>query len=89
MAEAGKNSREVLRDRLMDDKPKGVIGAKVKDLRNLQMKRLGSREPRIEKDRDRAKKDKDLLNAFFNILLTHNTKSSNKQTSHHLNSRQN
>ena len=49
----------------MDDKPGGVIGAEEKDLGNLQMKRLGSREPRIEKDRDRAKKDKDLLNAFF------------------------
>jgi hypothetical protein len=39
-----KNFREVLRDRLMDDKPKGVIGAEEKDLGNLQMKRLGSRE---------------------------------------------
>ena len=42
-----KNSREVLRDRLMDDKSKGVIGAEEKDLGNLQMKRLGSIEPEI------------------------------------------
>ena len=42
-----KTFREILRDRLMDDKPGGVIGAEEKDLGNLQMKRLGSREPRI------------------------------------------
>jgi hypothetical protein len=28
-----------------------------------------------EQDRDRVKKDKDLLNAFLKILLTHNTPS--------------
>jgi hypothetical protein len=55
------------------------------------MKRLGSREQGFDyekKDRDKTKKDKDLLNAFLKILLTHKTKSSNKQTSHHPNARQ-
>jgi len=33
------------------------------------MKRLGSREPRIEKDRDRAKKDKDLLRSRKNSRI--------------------
>jgi hypothetical protein len=82
-----KNFREVLRDRLIDDKPKEGDWSRRKG--PWEFLNDWSRDLITEKDRDRTKKDKDLLNAFLKILLTHNIKSSNKQTTHHPTRRQN
>ena len=43
----------------------------------------------IGKDRDEPEIDKRLTKRILKILLTHTTKSSNRQTSHHRNARQN
>ena len=76
----------------MDDKPKRGDWSRRKgpwESPNEKIRIKRAKNLITEKDRDRAKKYKDLLNAFFKILLTHNTKSSNKQTSYQPNALQN
>jgi hypothetical protein len=65
-----------------------------KDLGKLQTKILGSRKQKFDyyilgKNRDKPDTDKRLTKHILKILLTHSTKSSNKQTSHHPNASQN
>ena len=76
-------------DSLMDDELKEMIWCtrKGSQIEKIRIKRAN--DLITKKDGDRVKKDKDLLNVFFQILLTHNTKSSNMQTSHQPNTLQN